>query len=143
MLKKLCIVLFIALFSANLFARDIQKVELKVNSIDCKKCKNKIEKVLKKINGVKNVKVELKNKTVNVSFDRDIMEMNVIIDNLTSMGYEGIEILNYNPQQKVDKNIKEEKNKSSERKHNKQLINNNYLLYIVNYRKEKDDLTDN
>lgn len=119
MLKKLCIVLFIALFSANLFARDIQKVELKVNSIDCKKCKNKIEKVLKKINGVKNVKVELKNKTVNVSFDRDIMEMNVIIDNLTSMGYEGIEILNYNPQQKVDKNIKEEKNKSSERKHNK------------------------
>jgi len=56
------------LFTMNLFAGDKSKtVTLSVSGMTCESCVNTVEKALKKINGVENVAVALKEKTATVT----------------------------------------------------------------------------
>lgn len=60
-MKKM-IVLFTIVFSLSLFAADKTKmVTLNVSGMTCESCAGTVEKALKKVSGVKEVKVDLKN----------------------------------------------------------------------------------
>lgn len=70
--KILSVAIFFCLLSVSVFAKDIQKANLKAN-IECNNCKNKIEKTLKNTNGVEKVNVNMKDQYVSVEYDKAVV----------------------------------------------------------------------
>lgn len=64
-------------------------IKLKVPTMTCEHCKMRIEKALKKLESVQSIKVQLANKTVEVTGDFDI---SAVKSTLKDMGYESTEI---------------------------------------------------
>lgn len=62
-----------------------------VPSITCNVCSNKIQGGLKALNGVQDVAVDLKSKTVNVQYDPNQVEPQKIRQQVSSMGYEVVQ----------------------------------------------------
>jgi copper chaperone CopZ len=62
-----------------------------VPSITCNVCSNKIQDGLKTLNGVENVAVDLKSKTVNVQYDQGQIEPQEIRKKVSTMGYEVVQ----------------------------------------------------
>ncbi len=62
------IILFTLIFSFSLFASDKTKtVTLNVDGMTCQSCDGTVEKSLKKVTGVKEAKVDLKNNTATIT----------------------------------------------------------------------------
>jgi len=70
--KILSIAVFTCLLSLSVFAKDIQKADLRAN-IECNNSKNKIEKMLKKTNGVQKVNINMKDQSVKVEYDKNVV----------------------------------------------------------------------
>lgn len=60
------------LLSISVYAKNIQHANLSAN-IECNGCKNKIEKTLKSTNGVQKVNVNMKDQSVKVEYDKDVV----------------------------------------------------------------------
>ena len=73
MLKNILSILLIAvLMSSTAFAKDLQKANFSA-TMEGAKSKNKIEKVLNKTNGVEKVNVDLKNQSVLVEYNNEVI----------------------------------------------------------------------
>jgi copper chaperone len=59
-----------------------------VPSISCNACSNKIQEGLKDMQGIGNVLVDLKSKTVNVEFNPSLIQPRDIRKRVSSLGYE-------------------------------------------------------
>jgi len=60
---------------------------LKVPSMSCSHCENTIKSSLKKCNGIVDVNIDLKTKTVNVQFNPDEISINNIQQTIEDLGY--------------------------------------------------------
>ncbi|MGI6369422.1 MAG: heavy-metal-associated domain-containing protein [Ignavibacteria bacterium] len=86
MTKKLFSVLVISvMFTLSLFAKNLQVVEINAD-MDCKGCKNKIEKKLRSISGVEKVNADLKAKLVKVEYDKDVLTSEKIVEAINETG---------------------------------------------------------
>lgn len=86
MAKKLFSVLVISMmFTLSLFAKNLQIVEINAD-MDCKACKNKIEKKLRSISGIEKINVDLKSKLVKVEYDKDILTSEKIVEAINETG---------------------------------------------------------
>jgi len=65
-MKKIVTMMFAALFATNVLA---ENVKFKVSNMNCDNCAKRVEKVLKANEAVSEVKVDLENKAVCVSYD--------------------------------------------------------------------------
>jgi copper chaperone CopZ len=73
MLKNIFSIVIVALLlSIPTFAKDIQKADLSV-TMECNGCKNKVEKTLNNTKGVKKVNINLKDQSVKVEYDKDVV----------------------------------------------------------------------
>ena len=70
--KILTVAISFCLLSVSVFAKDIQKANLKA-TIECNSCKNKIEKTLKNTKGVEKVNVNMKDQSVLVEYDKEVV----------------------------------------------------------------------
>ena len=77
--KILSIAVFTCLLSLSTSAKDIQKANLTA-VMDCSNCKNKIEKTLKATKGVEKVNVNIKEQSVKVEYDRDIVSETDLVE---------------------------------------------------------------
>jgi len=69
--------------------RDGDKTEtIKINSMVCDMCVDRLNKAIGSIEGVKSVNVDLKNKQAVVSFDESVTSLDKIEDVITATGYE-------------------------------------------------------
>ena len=67
-MKKIAMMMFAALFAMNVLA---EKVNFKVANMHCQNCANRVEKALKANEAVSEVKVDLENHAVSVSYDAE------------------------------------------------------------------------
>ena len=77
--KILALAVFSCLLATSVFARDIQKAELTAK-MESDKCKNKIEKILKKTNGVEKVNANLKDQTVKIEYDQKVVSEEQLVE---------------------------------------------------------------
>ncbi|MCX7922764.1 MAG: heavy-metal-associated domain-containing protein [Clostridia bacterium] len=66
----------------------METTSFSVPSITCNVCSNKIQDGLKNLNGINNVSVDLKTKTVNVEYNPSQVQPQDIRKTVSSMGYE-------------------------------------------------------
>ena len=76
--------------SVQAYAGD-ENTEISVNSIVCGMCVKKVEKTLKKVEGVKEVKVDLDEKKAYVTFDNSLTDISKLEDAITAAGYDANE----------------------------------------------------
>ncbi len=81
-------------FVAVSFAQD-KTITAVINtpSVQCSMCKSKIEKNLKKIDGISSVKVDYKKKTTTVSWENDKTNLEKIKTAISKSGYDADNIL--------------------------------------------------
>ncbi|HBG15802.1 MAG TPA: copper resistance protein CopZ [Firmicutes bacterium] len=65
-----------------------QKVELKVEGVSCPHCVLNIENAVAVLEGVKNVKVDVKRKSTKVEFDSDLVSLDKIKEIIWEQGFE-------------------------------------------------------
>ena len=81
--KILSIAVLTCLMSLSVFAKDIQKANLTAK-MDCGSCKNKIEKTLKSTKGVQKVNVNMKDQSVKIEYDKEVVSETQLVDALNS-----------------------------------------------------------
>lgn len=84
-------IILISLMSLKIYARDIQHnktIVIKLNSIQCNMCVEKITEAIKSVDGVVKTKVNLNKKTATVTFNADITSKAEIEKAITSAGYD-------------------------------------------------------
>ncbi len=80
-------VLFFALISINVYSEDATKeIQIQTNA-HCGGCKNKIEKGLKKMDGILKSEVNLENKIVTISYNPSKISEEKINNTIADMGY--------------------------------------------------------
>lgn len=67
---------------------ETEKLDLSIYGMTCAACSNRIEKVLSKIDGVENAVVNLANETATVTFYRNVVTEQDIIDKIKTIGYD-------------------------------------------------------
>lgn len=67
---------------------ETEKLDLTIYGMTCAACSNRIEKVLSKIDGVENAVVNLANETATVTFYRNVVTEQDIIDKIKTIGYD-------------------------------------------------------
>lgn len=84
----------ISLLSINSYAKDIQhnkKITIKLNSIQCNMCVDKITEAIKSVDGVVKTKVNLGKKTASITYNADITSKEEIENAITAAGYDANE----------------------------------------------------
>jgi len=66
---------------------NIKKLNISINGMHCKSCINLIESKVKSIDGIRNIKVNLKSNQASVEFDSDKVNLNKINSEIESLGY--------------------------------------------------------
>ncbi|MCM3238225.1 copper chaperone CopZ [Heyndrickxia oleronia] len=66
----------------------MENITLTVNGMSCGHCVNSIEGSVGKLNGVKNVSVDLDNGKVQVKFDSNVVSLNEIKETIDDQGYD-------------------------------------------------------
>lgn len=84
--KHFALFLALALFSFNLLFAETQSLKLLTNA-HCNGCKTKIEKALKKVDGVQSASLDLASKIVEVSFDPSKVDSEKLTKAIEKAGY--------------------------------------------------------
>ncbi|MEW5799274.1 MAG: heavy metal-associated domain-containing protein [Bacteroidota bacterium] len=85
---KQLILLFTLIFTVGVFAADKNKsVTLTVSGMTCESCANTVEKALKKVDGVKEAKVNLSEKTATVVLASSKTTTTLLIKAVTDAGF--------------------------------------------------------
>ncbi len=84
-MKKIVMMMMAALFAMNVLA---EKVNFKVANMHCQNCANRVEKALKANEAVSEVKVDLENHAVSVSYDAEKTNVEALQKALTDAKFE-------------------------------------------------------
>ena len=76
----------IALFTISRSA-DKKSANLVLDSLQCLMCSVNVEESLLSLRGVKNIKVDLKNKSGKVVYNANVVDLKAIEERITSIGY--------------------------------------------------------
>lgn len=76
----------IALFTISCSA-DKKSANLVLDSLQCLMCSVNVEESLLSLRGVKNIKVDLKNKSGKVVYNANVVDLKAIEERITSIGY--------------------------------------------------------
>src|SRR5690348_11203801 len=83
-------ILFRELWFLLLMAKSIENsntIELDIEGMDCPACALKIEKTVARINGVKDIKVDLGSETASIDFNNSNPDVSFIKDEIKKLGY--------------------------------------------------------
>ena len=84
-MKKIVMMVFAAMFAMNVMA---DNVKVKVSSMHCENCANRAEKALKANDAVNEVKVDLENQAVCVSYDAKKTDVEALMKALKEARFE-------------------------------------------------------
>lgn len=68
----------------------MKKVSITVNGMTCEHCKRAVEEGLKKLEGVKEVEVNLQEKLATLTYDETRITMDDIYNEIKEIGYEPV-----------------------------------------------------
>ena len=67
----------------------MRKVILKIEGMHCAGCSNRLEKILNKGDGIERAKVSLEEKSADIKYNEEEVELNTILQEIEDAGFKG------------------------------------------------------
>lgn len=67
----------------------MKEIKLKIEGMHCAGCSNRLEKILNNVDGVESAKVSLEEKSANIKYNEEEVELNTILQEIEDAGFKG------------------------------------------------------
>mgnify|MGYP000285592126 FL=1 len=67
----------------------MREIKLKIEGMHCAGCSNRLEKILNNVDGVENAKVSLEEKSADIKYNEEEVELNTILQEIEDAGFKG------------------------------------------------------
>lgn len=67
----------------------MKEIKLKIEGMHCAGCSNRLEKILNNVDGVESAKVSLEEKSADIKYNEEEVELNKILQEIEDAGFKG------------------------------------------------------
>lgn len=67
----------------------MREIKLKIEGMHCAGCSNRLEKILNNVDGVESAKVSLEEKSADIKYNEEEVELNKILQKIEDAGFKG------------------------------------------------------
>lgn len=67
----------------------MREIKLKIEGMHCAGCSNRLEKILNNVDGVESAKVSLEEKSSDIKYNEEEVELNKILQEIEDAGFKG------------------------------------------------------
>lgn len=67
----------------------MKEIKLKIEGMHCAGCSNRLEKILNNVDGVESAKVSLEEKSADIKYNVEEVELNTILQEIEDAGFKG------------------------------------------------------
>ena len=67
----------------------MREIKLKIEGMHCAGCSNRLEKRLNNVDGVESAKVSLEEKSADIKYNEEEVELNTILQEIEDAGFKG------------------------------------------------------
>ena len=67
----------------------MREIKLKIEGMHCAGCSNRLEKILNNVDGVESAKVSLEEKSTDIKYNEEEVELNTILQEIEDAGFKG------------------------------------------------------
>ena len=67
----------------------MREIKLKIEGMHCAGCSNRLEKILNDVDGVESAKVSLEEKSADIKYNEEEVELNKILQEIEDAGFKG------------------------------------------------------
>ena len=67
----------------------MKEIKLKIEGMHCAGCSSRLEKILNNVDGVESAKVSLEEKSANIKYNEEEVELNTILQEIEDAGFKG------------------------------------------------------
>ena len=67
----------------------MKEIKLKIEWMHCAGCSNRLEKILNNVDGVESAKVSLEEKSADIKYNEEEVELNTILQEIEDAGFKG------------------------------------------------------
>ena len=67
----------------------MKEIKLKIEGMQCAGCSNRLEKILNNIDGVESAKVSLEERSADIKYNEEEVELNTILQEIEDAGFKG------------------------------------------------------
>jgi len=67
----------------------MREIKLKIEGMHCAGCSNRLEKILNNVDGVESAKISLEEKSADIKYNEEEVELNTILQEIEDAGFKG------------------------------------------------------
>ena len=67
----------------------MKEIKLKIEGMHCAGCSNRLEKILNNVDGIESTKVSLEEKSADIKYNEEEVELNTILQEIEDAGFKG------------------------------------------------------
>jgi copper chaperone CopZ len=67
----------------------MKEIKLKIEEMHCAGCSNRLEKILNNVDGIESAKVSLEEKSADIKYNEEEVELNTILQEIEDAGFKG------------------------------------------------------
>lgn len=67
----------------------MKEIKLKIEGMHCAGCSNRLEKILNNVDGVESAKVSLEEKSADIKYNEEEVELKTILQEIEDAGFKG------------------------------------------------------
>lgn len=67
----------------------MKEIKLKIEGMHCAGCSNRLEKILNNVDGIESAKVSLEEKSADIKYNDEEVELNTILQEIEDAGFKG------------------------------------------------------
>lgn len=67
----------------------MKEIKLKIEGMHCAGCSNRLEKILNNVDGIESAKVSLEEKSADIKYNEEEVELNKILQEIEDAGFKG------------------------------------------------------
>ena len=67
----------------------MKEIKLKIEGMHCAGCSNRLEKILNNVDGVESAKVSLEEKSADIKYNEEEVDLNTILQEIEDAGFKG------------------------------------------------------
>lgn len=67
----------------------MREIKLKIEGMHCAGCSNRLEKILNNVDGVESAKVSLEEKSADIKYNEEEVELNTILQEIEDASFKG------------------------------------------------------
>ena len=67
----------------------MREIKVKIEGMHCAGCSNRLEKILNNVDGVESAKVSLEEKSADIKYNEEEVELNTILQEIEDAGFKG------------------------------------------------------